>query len=100
MTRTRTQFGLTTLAIGTLLFCLGAYFTFAAVQGDFGIFRRVQIEAEITTLQDELTAIQAEVAELRNKTRRMSDSYLDLELLDQQARDILGLMRADEIIIR
>ena len=25
----------------------GGYFTFAAVQGSYGIFRRVQIEAEI-----------------------------------------------------
>jgi hypothetical protein len=33
-------------------------------------------------------------------TRRMSDDYLDIDLLDQQSRDILGQIRADEIIIR
>ena len=26
--------------------------------------------------------------------------YLDIDLLDQQARDVLGYMRADEIVIR
>jgi len=83
-----------------LLMCLSAYFTFAAVQGDFGIFRRVQVEAEVQTLRAELDALEAEVAEMRNKTRRLSDGYLDLDLLDMQAREILGLMRADEIIIR
>ena len=36
---------------------------------------------------------------MANLTRRMSDEYLDLDLLDQQARDILGLARSDEIII-
>lgn len=100
MTTARTSVGLTTLAIGTVLFCLGAYFTFAAVQGDYGIFRRVQVEAETQTLRVELDQLEAEVAAMRNKTRRLSDSYLDLDLLDRQAREILGLMRADEIIIR
>jgi cell division protein FtsB len=30
----------------------------------------------------------------------MSDDYLDLDLLDQQARDVLGQVRPDEIIIQ
>lgn len=79
---------------------LGMYFTFASVQGDFGLFRRVQIDAETRALEVERTALLAEVKALRNKTLRLSDSYLDLELLDQQARDILGLVRADEIVLR
>jgi cell division protein FtsB len=41
-----------------------------------------------------------EVAALRNKTLRLSDTFLDVELLDQQARDVLGLVRADEIVLR
>jgi cell division protein FtsB len=92
--------GLTTLLICSVLFFLGAYFTFAAVQGDYGIFRRVQIEAEIGDLRGELDALEAEVSKLRNKTRRLSDNYLDLDLLDTQARERLGMMRADEIIVR
>ncbi|MGL4320838.1 MAG: septum formation initiator family protein, partial [Paracoccaceae bacterium] len=31
---------------------------------------------------------------------RLSDAYLDIDLLDQQARDVLGYVRADEIVIR
>ena len=100
MTSTSKAIGLTSLAISTVLFCLGAYFTFAAVQGDYGIFHRVQVEAEIETLRVELDMLEAEVAQMRNKTRRLSDGYLDLDLLDLQAREILGMMRADEIIIR
>lgn len=92
--------GLTALLICSGLFFLGAYFTFAAVQGDYGIFRRVQVEAEIDTLILELDTLEAEVSALRNKTRRLSDDYLDLDLLDTQARERLGMMRADEIIVR
>ena len=83
-----------------IVFSLGTYFTFASVQGDFGLFRRIQIEAEAKALTREKKQLMHEVAELKNKTLRLSDDYLDLDLLDQQARDVLGLARGDEIIIR
>jgi cell division protein FtsB len=37
---------------------------------------------------------------MRNLTLRLSDTFLDLDLLDEQARDVLGYLRADEIVIR
>jgi cell division protein FtsB len=83
-----------------LAFALGAYFTFAAVQGDYGVFRQVEIKAEAEVLTAERDKLAAELAEMTNLTRRLSDGYLDLDLLDQQARDILGYVRSDEIIIR
>nr|WP_174818360.1 MULTISPECIES: septum formation initiator family protein [Ruegeria] len=79
---------------------LGVYFTFAAVQGDYGLFRRVEIAAERDALSHDLEKLNAQIAELENLTRRLSDTYLDLDLLDQQARSVLGMIRADEIVIR
>lgn len=92
-------------AIGDIVYltcmCAAAmYFTFASVQGDHGLFRRVQIEAERSALTAERDALAAEVGLLENKTRRLSDAYLDLELLDQQARAILGMIRPDELVLR
>ena len=84
----------------TLMCAAAMYFTFASVQGDYGLFRRVQIEAEKVALEDQRDALAAEVAALENLTRRLSDDFLDLELLDQQARDVLGLARPDELILR
>ena len=83
-----------------LAFGLSAYFTFAAVQGNFGLFRRVEIAAESDRLSRDLEALKAEIASMENLTRRLSDDFLDLDLLDEQARDVLGLLRADEIVIR
>ncbi len=83
-----------------ITFTLGSYFTFAAVQGDFGVFRRVQIEAEADMLRLERDRLADELALITNKTRRLSDDFLDVDLLDEQARDVLGLVRADEIVIR
>jgi cell division protein FtsB len=79
---------------------LGVYFTFAAVQGDYGVFRQVQIAGEAEDLKAERDQLVAELVGLKNLTHRLSDSYLDIDLLDEQVRDVLGYVRADEIIIR
>ncbi|MEM8788164.1 MAG: septum formation initiator family protein [Pseudomonadota bacterium] len=76
------------------------YFSYAAVQGDHGTFRRLQIQAQAQQLDVELAALRAERAVLENRTRRLSSDFLDLDLLDEQARKVLGLARADEIVIR
>ena len=83
----------------TSLLAFGGDFALASVQGEFGLFRRVQIEAEINELTQMRDALQASVDEMANKTRRLSDDYLDLDLLDERARDVLGFVRSDEIVI-
>lgn len=92
-------------AIGSVIYVavagtLGAYFTFAAVQGDHGVFSRVQLQADADGLRATRDALAAEAAELENRTRRLSDGFLDLDLLDEQVREVLGYIRADEIVIR
>ena len=81
-------------------FAMGIYFTFAAVQGDFGLFRRAEINAESQDLRVHLAKVRADVARMENLTKRLSDDYLDLDLLDERARTVLGMVRADEIVIR
>lgn len=83
-----------------LTLCLGLYFAFAAVQGPSGILRRIQIEAETVELEAERDRLRREADEMQNLTRRLSDEYLDLDLLDERAREVLGLVRADEVILR
>ncbi len=88
------------VAYFAIIFSLAIYFTFASVQGDYGLFRRVQIEAEAEALIRERDQLRQAVAKMRNKTHRLSDDFLDLDLLDEQARDVLGLVRSDEVVIR
>ena len=86
-------------AIFTACLALAAYFCFSAVQGENGVLRRTVLEAEATALRAKLETLDHKVAHMENKTRRLSDDYLDIDLLDQQARDILGLIRPDEVVI-
>ena len=78
---------------------IGAYFAFAAVQGDRGLFQRIQINAERDALASELGLLQAEVTRMEGLTRRLSDQFLEHDLLDEQARRVLGQLRSDEIIV-
>lgn len=92
-------------ALGALLYfgiatVLGVYFTFSAVQGQFGLFNRVQVQAEIDTLEARRDALAVELAAMENRTRRLSDEYLDIDLLDERARSVLGLLRTDDLVLR
>lgn len=84
----------------TVLIAMMGYLTFAALQGEHGLFRLFQVEAQEIRLRAELQQVQAERAIIANKTHGLSDATLDLDLLDEQARKVLGLARADEILIR
>lgn len=88
-------------AIYAALMVLGTgYFLYAGLEGDYGKFRQMQILAQHKTLEKEMTLAQAERRDVENRVRRLSEDYLDLDLLDERARRVLGLMRADEIVIQ
>ena len=59
-----------------VLWMAGAYFTFAAVQGDYGMFARVAINAEAASLRLERDKLSADLGEMQNLTHRLSDDYL------------------------
>ncbi|MCR9067536.1 MAG: septum formation initiator family protein [Rhodobacteraceae bacterium] len=90
---------LTGLLLPLALIGVGAYFTFTAVQGDHGLFQRVQAEARLRDLQADLALLETDIARLENLTRRLSDDYLDLDLLDERVRVMLGYIRADDIVL-
>jgi len=98
MQRKRPNFG--PVMFYALAGTFGTYLTFAAVQGEYGLFNRIQIDADAAVLRSERDRLALDLAEIENRTRRLSDTYLDLDLLDQQARDMLGYVRADEIVLR
>ena len=94
------RLSLSAIIIVLLAALASLYFAFAAVQGPSGLMRRIQLQAETEQLRADRDALQAEVDRMKNLTHRLSDDYLDIDLLDERAREVLGLMRPDEVIIR
>lgn len=91
-------------SVGTWVFyiiaaILAVYFFYSATQGPSGTLRHTQLQAETAELVMERDRLLEEVSEITNLTRRLSDEYLDLDLLDERARTVLGMARTDEVLI-
>ena len=86
--------GLSIMAIAASVF-----FFYSGLQGNHGLIQQLQLEDQRLTLERELQQLQSSVAFMKNKTERLSDEYLDLEMLDEQARRVLGYVRADELVV-
>ena len=78
---------------------LSLYFSYSALNGQYGLFNKFRYQAEEAVLLKKLDQIRIVNSQLENKVHRLSKDYLDLDLLDQQARKILGLAKSNEIII-
>ena len=87
--------------VGFAILIAGALFLFghSAVQGQSGLFVNLAVETETKRLASQRDALSAERAELENLTKRLSTNYLDLDLLDERARDVLGYLRPDEVVL-
>lgn len=83
-----------------MLFCVIAVFAHSGLQGDHGLAAFREAQAEERRLKAELEQLARERAELENRVLRLGDRYLDLDLLDERARAVLGLVREDELIVR
>ena len=77
-----------------------AIFAHSGLQGDHGLAAYREAETEERELRTELAGLRAEHDVLANRVLRLSDRYLDLDLLDERARAVLGLVRPDELVVR
>ena len=82
--------------IAIALFC---YFSFHIMMGERSYLRLVSIEHKIEKLGTEYAALSAQRQALEDRVVRMRPASLDVDLLEERARDILGYSRADEEII-
>ena len=75
------------------------YFTYNAIYGNNGLKKSIVLEFEIIELSNKLNSLQKVIYDIEKKTSSLSKKNLDLDLLDEQSRKILGLIRPDEIIL-
>ena len=75
------------------------YFIFNAIYGSYGLKKNIALEIEIIELNNKLSSLQKVLYDIEKKTSSLSEKNLDLDLLDEQSRKILGLIRPDEIML-
>jgi cell division protein FtsB len=73
------------LIIPTLCAAVLAYFGFHAYHGEFGIYSKYRMQAQIAELESQLAAVKARRTELEQRVRLMQDGSLEKDMLDEQA---------------
>ncbi|MEL7138354.1 MAG: septum formation initiator family protein [Pseudomonadota bacterium] len=83
-----------------LLLAIALIFAHSAIEGQRGLRALNEARAGIAALEVELAEAEAERTEIANLVHRLQPDYLDLDLLDERARSVLGMARTDELLIR
>ena len=89
-----------TPAIYILVVAILAAFGHSGLQGEHGLAalrEAEQLERDLTT---ELAHARQDRAGMQNLVARIREDNLDLDLLDERARAVLGYVRQEELIVR
>ena len=91
---------LSTRAIGPMCCVLVMFYLgFHAVSGERGLFALFKETRRLEAMTAELEATKHRRDELEKKVKLMSNSSLDLDMLDEQARVVLGFAGKDEVVL-
>jgi cell division protein FtsB len=90
---------LKSLAAQLLGACLAGYFIYHAVQGDRGILAWLRVNQQLEAAQQELAKSTADRAALEQRVALLSNSSLDLDMLEERARIMLNFGDPDDIVI-
>jgi cell division protein FtsB len=77
-----------------------AVFGHSALQGEHGLVALHEAETLERELTDELAVIREQRQAAKNLVNRLDENNLDLDLLDERARAMLGYTRREELVIR
>jgi cell division protein FtsB len=69
------------------------------ISGDRGILAFIKLNSQIYTLQNELDAVRGERLTLERRANLLKSDSLDLDLLEEQAKTILGYAKPQESIL-
>ncbi len=83
------------VALITLLF----YFGYHAVNGNYGLKALRQLDNQLETISLQASATHTRRQALETKVARLRPDNLDPELLGERAREVLGFLRPDEVVV-
>jgi cell division protein FtsB len=86
------------VCISLMLLGLFYYLLFHTMSGQRGIMALFELSSKLNHMQNELEVTRDQRLDLEHKVQSMRSDSLDLDLLEEQARKILGLSNPQEII--
>ncbi len=97
--RTRRSVILLSLTFYVISGCIGGYFVWHAINGERGLKNRVAYKAKIAQLEVELSSLREDRTRLERRARMLQVDSLDRDLLDEEARNILGRAQRSEVVV-
>lgn len=79
--------------------CIAGYFIYHAVQGDRGILAWLRVNQQLDQAHQELLATTAERETLEQRVALLSNSSLDLDMLEERARVMLNFSHPDDVVV-
>ncbi len=76
-----------------------AYFAFSALNGERSIIRYFYLQKEIASRKVIAAQYEQQKRTLEEKVKHLSNSSLDLDLLEERARIVLNLAADDEFVL-
>ena len=76
-----------------------AYFGFHSVNGSLGLTSKQEYETRLAGLSAQLADLQSQRALLETRTLALSDGSLQRDVIDEQVRTALGVVRNNEVIL-
>jgi len=90
---------LSQIVTGLISVFLFAYFTYHLVYGELGYFSMRKEKAILKEVENTHEELEKERVGLENRVKRLRSDSLDIDVLDERARDVLGYVKEDEVII-
>ena len=79
--------------------CIAGYFIYHAVQGDRGILAWLRVNQQLDQAHQELAMTTAERETLEQRVSLLSNSSLDLDMLEERARVMLNFSHPDDVVV-
>ena len=100
MVRARRQAMTPARLVWPLLMVLGSfYLLYHALHGERGLYAWFREQRQLEAVQEELIQTKAERERTELRVSHLRDGSLDLDLLDEQMRRMLGVMEPGEVVI-
>lgn len=85
--------------VPVLCACAISYFGYHAIEGDRGLYAYARLSNEVTLVQQALAETALDRRRMERRVALLRADRLDLDMLDEQSRSVLGVVRADELVI-
>ena len=80
-------------------FGLFVFFFYPLLHGDRGYFAWKGVEQRLADSQARYQQVRDERAALENRVKMLRPDSLDLDLLDERARAVLGFLKPSEVVV-